>query len=274
MKCRCYINGHALHDEQLPPFAELVPSAAMRRRMSRFLRMGVPTAMAALRRSGGDPAQVDAIITATGFGCLGDSEKFLRTMVEQREELLNPTPFIQSTFNTLGAQIALLCGNRAYNMTYAHRGYSFESALLDAAMLLDEGQAHHLLLGAADEQTPAQHRIMERMGLWRRHADGEGALFLLLSNEAGPRCAGCITEVLFPAGEELRASDDELMRRFEADRVVRPEPMQPDCATGAGRRLAEALPLLNSEVRRIVLCNNYMDMNPTVIVIEWAAQRS
>ena len=125
MKCRCYINGHALHDEQLPPFAELVPSAAMRRRMSRFLRMGVPTAMAALRRSGVDPAQVDAIITATGFGCLGDSEKFLRTMVEQREELLNPTPFIQSTFNTLGAQIALLCGNRAYNMTYAHRGYSF-----------------------------------------------------------------------------------------------------------------------------------------------------
>ena len=80
--------------------------------------------------------------------------------------------------------------------------------------------------------------------------------------------------MLFPAGEELRASDDELMRRFEADRVVRPEPMQPDCATGAGRRLAEALPLLNSEVRRIVLCNNYMDTNPTVIVIEWAAQRS
>lgn len=274
MKICCYINRYALHDRLARPFAELVPAAAMRRRMSRFLRMGVSTAMECLLDSGRTPGEVDAIVTATGFGCLGDSEKFLRNMVEQQEELLNPTPFIQSTFNTLGAQIALLCGNRAYNMTYAHRGYSFESALLDVAMLLREGQAHHALIGAADEQTPAQHRIMERMGLWRNRTDGEGAAFLLLSATPDARCTARIAEVLFPAPETVGASDAELARRFEADLVVRPEAARPSYATDAARRLVETLPLLGESVRRIVLCNNYLEINPTVIVLEWNPEQS
>ena len=50
----------------------------------------------------------DAIITGTGLGCLEDTEKFLTAMVTNKEEFLTPTSFIQSTHNTVSAQIALL----------------------------------------------------------------------------------------------------------------------------------------------------------------------
>lgn len=52
--------------------------------------------------------KVDAIITATGLGCLADTEKFMNALMDNREQMLNPTAFIQSTFNTVGAQLALL----------------------------------------------------------------------------------------------------------------------------------------------------------------------
>ena len=162
MKTRCYINRYATHEMLGDDLKALIPNVALRRRMSRFVRMGVATAMQCLS-SGVSADRIDAIVTATGWGCLADSEKFLRNLLEQDEELLNPTPFIQSTFNTIGAQVALLCSNHSYNMTYVHRGHSFESALLDVVMQFDDATITHALVGAADEQTPSQHRVMERM---------------------------------------------------------------------------------------------------------------
>ena len=157
----------------------LIPDAALRRRMSRLVKSGVSVGMACVQRCS---QPIDAIITATGFGCLDDSEKFLRTLIENDEQLLNPTPFIQSTFNTVGGQIGLLCKNHCYNMTYTHRGRSFESALMDAMLLIQSGEAHCVLLGAFDQNTPSQLKIMERMGLWRHATAGEGAYFFVLSD--------------------------------------------------------------------------------------------
>ena len=76
----------------------------------------------------GDRAAVEAVVTATGLGCIADSEKFLDSLIANEERMLNPTPFIQSTFNTVGAQIALLRGLHCYNTTYANRWTSFENA--------------------------------------------------------------------------------------------------------------------------------------------------
>ena len=142
MKTRCYINRYATHEMLGDDLKALIPNVALRRRMSRFVRMGVATAMQCLS-SGVSADRIDAIVTATGWGCLADSEKFLRNLLEQDEELLNPTPFIQSTFNTIGAQVALLCSNHSYNMTYVHRGHSFESALLDGVMQFDDATITH-----------------------------------------------------------------------------------------------------------------------------------
>ena len=165
-----------------PDYKNYITDANMRRRMSRIVKMGVSAALNCVRNS--DIENPDAIITGTGLGCLADTEKFLNSLIENNEQLLNPTAFIQSTFNTIGAQIALILKNHNYNFTYVHRGFSFESALLDAMMQLNEGTIKNALIGAVDEITPSSAHIMERMGFWRNGAKmGEGAQFFMLSSE-------------------------------------------------------------------------------------------
>ena len=44
----------------------------------------------------------------------------MNALMDNREQMRNPTAFIQSTFNTVGAQLALLLKIHAYNVTYVH----------------------------------------------------------------------------------------------------------------------------------------------------------
>jgi 3-oxoacyl-(acyl-carrier-protein) synthase len=184
-----YINSAASSDGLTRDIKELVPAPDVRRRMSRVLRMGVSTGMEALARLP-EGTQISAIITATRLGCLADSEKFLRNIIEAGDALLNPTPFIQSTFNTVGAQIALLTGNRCYNMTYVHGEESFRSALVDAMIQIDQAGAEHVLVGLFDETTPTLERIKERMRGVRNLPSQDGARFLVVSARPLPGCLG------------------------------------------------------------------------------------
>lgn len=166
------------------------------RRMSRIIRMGVAAATECLREAA--ITKPDAIVTGTAYGCLDDTGSFITKMVEFNEELLTPTAFIQSTHNTIGAQIGLMLQCNNYNNAFVHRGFSFESALMDAIMLLKENAAQHVLVGAIDEITNISHTILSRMGLYKQGAvsnldiieagnkgtiAGEGAAFFLLANE-------------------------------------------------------------------------------------------
>ena len=166
------------------------------RRMSRIIRMGVAAAMECLQEAG--VKVPDAIVTGTAYGCLEDTNSFLSKMVEFKEELLTPTAFIQSTHNTIGAQIGLLLQCNNYNNAFVHRGFSFESALLDGMLLLKEREAANVLIGAIDEITNTSHAILSRMGLYKQEQvsnlelfkartkgtiAGEGAAFFLLANE-------------------------------------------------------------------------------------------
>jgi 3-oxoacyl-[acyl-carrier-protein] synthase II len=162
----------------------------MIRRMSRIVKMGVAAAMTCLKN-----AQVEnpsAIITATAYGCLEDSSSFLRRMIEFDEKLLSPTAFIQSTHNTVGAQIALLLKCHNYNNTIVHRALSFENALTESILLLQEGTGP-VLAGAVDEITDDSHTILSRFGLYRKidnhlgNIDGEGAAFFLLDKDPGEK---------------------------------------------------------------------------------------
>lgn len=164
------------------------------RRMSRIIKMGVAAAMETLQQSG--VGQPDAIITGTAYGCLADTDAFLTRLVEFNEELLSPTAFIQSTHNTVAAQIALQLKCHNYNNTYVHRGSSFEAALLDAFSLLKEGDANNILVGAADEIIDKSHAILRRFDQYKKDGDsktlltayskgtmaGEGAAFFMLTN--------------------------------------------------------------------------------------------
>jgi 3-oxoacyl-[acyl-carrier-protein] synthase II len=179
----------------LPDYKELIDPKLIRR-MSRIIKMGVAAGLACIKEAG--LTAPGAITAGTAYGCMEDTNAFLTKMVQQDEELLTPTAFIQSTHNTISAQIALLLQCHAYNNTFVNGGVSFENALLDAKMLLNEGEADNVLVGGIDEIIPNSHQILKRLGLYRREATsnqhlldrpakgtmaGEGAAFFLLSKE-------------------------------------------------------------------------------------------
>jgi 3-oxoacyl-(acyl-carrier-protein) synthase len=179
-----------------PDYAGWIDPKAIRR-MSRIIRMGVASAGLALKEAGLDVP--DAIITGTAFGCLEDTGIFLTKMIDQQEEALNPTPFIQSTHNTIGSQVALLLKCYGYNQTYSHRAFSFENALLDALMTLDE-QQKTILVGGVDEVTDTSFEIINRFTIYKETpssslrlfdqkssgtVQGEGSAYFLLSGIKG-----------------------------------------------------------------------------------------
>lgn len=162
-----------------PDYTQYV-DAKLIRRMSRIIKMGVAAASEALAHA--NLPSPDAIITGTAYGCLADTDQFLTRLVEFKETLLSPTAFIQSTHNTVAAQIALMLKCHNYNNTYVHKGSSFEAALTDAISLLEEGDAQNVLVGAADEITEKSHAILKRFGLYKQHGESQ---VLMQSNSKG-----------------------------------------------------------------------------------------
>jgi 3-oxoacyl-[acyl-carrier-protein] synthase II len=192
-----WANTHPGHDRLTsiePDYKHLLDAKALRR-MSRIIRMGVATANDCLRQAG--EKEPGAIVTGTAYGCLEDTGLFLQSLIQRKEQALQPAPFIQSTHNTVGAQIALMLQCTRYNNTFVHRGASFENALLDAILLLSEGEAETVLAGAVDEITDTSHSILQRFGLYRHVPAGEGAAFFLLAAQPSPtdqaRLEGMIT---------------------------------------------------------------------------------
>jgi len=179
-----------------PDYKEFIDPKQIRR-MSHVIKMGVAAAKKCLQDAGVEVP--GAIITGTAFGCMEDTVTFLTRIVEQQEDLLPPTAFIQSTHNTVAAQIALMLQCHNYNLTYVHKGISFESALADGLMLMNEGEAENVLVGATEEMVDTSFKVLTRLGLYKRRPisnldlfkerskgtiGGEGAAFFLL--EAKP----------------------------------------------------------------------------------------
>lgn len=161
------------------------------RRMGRAIKMGVAAGNIAIQQA--ELKNVDAIITGTGLGCFEDSERFLLAILNNDEQFLTPTSFIQSTHNTVGSQIALIMKCHDYNFTYVHRGFSFESTLQDALMLFNEGK-ESILVGGIEEHTPNYVSLNRRANkfkkenvvpIWKSTTPGiqmsEGAAFFVLN---------------------------------------------------------------------------------------------
>lgn len=144
-----------------PDYKEYIPVMQLRR-MSKAVRMGVVASKIALQGAGTD--RPDAISVGTAYGCLQDTEAFLGKMIDQEEQMLTPTAFIQSTHNTVAGQIALLAGCNGHNLTYVHRGHSFEHALINAKLHMQQHTGAHMLVGAIEEQTPNSVRALQYAG--------------------------------------------------------------------------------------------------------------
>ena len=209
----CYIASHscicppAVHPDilddsprlaELPDFKQLIPNANLRRRMGHLLRMAVGCGLKAIENV--ETADVAGIVTATGLGFMRDTLDFAGIMLDRNEELLNPAPFMQSTFNTASGYIAQIRSVHSYNTTYVHRSGGFGAALLDSLMLCQSNRGKGVLVGAFDEVTPEVDFLRRRLGCWKNGGSGffpagEGAGFIYLSdNESPVRLCG-----LYPA---------------------------------------------------------------------------
>jgi len=177
------------------------------RRMSRLIKMGITSAKLCLTEAG--IVMPDAIITGTGLGSVEDTEKILNNILNN-EQLLNPTPFIQSTYNTISSQIAINLKCHNYNSTYVHRTFSFESCLLDAMMQIEEKTARDVLVGGIDEMTMNHLKIIRRLRHFKMMPEsnlnllkyespgafaGEGSGYFLLSSEKNEKTYSRISAV-------------------------------------------------------------------------------
>lgn len=166
------------------------------RRMGRIMKMGISSAKMALADAG--ITLPDAIMVGTGLGCLEDTEKFLRIMIDDAEQTAAPTPFISSTHNNVAGAIALQIKCLGYNYTYVHKGFSFVSCLYDAALQIQLNQASHVLVGGIDEMTDTKYHNNGLINNWNTQTPdtlnvfehqslgsiaGEGSAFFVLSKE-------------------------------------------------------------------------------------------
>lgn len=178
-----------------PSYKEFIPPAAIRR-MAKGVKMGIAASTKALEEA--NVEMPDAIITGTGMGCVEDSEKFLQAILDNNEEFLTPTSFIQSTHNTVGGQIALGLQCKGYNFTYVNGAVSFETALLDAKMQVENEEADTVLVGGIDETSKHTLELFKLTNLIKKEEDtpysvlqpntkgivfSEGASFFVLENQ-------------------------------------------------------------------------------------------
>lgn len=178
-----------------PEYKDYISPIAARR-MSKAVKNGIVASAIAMKEA--NLEMPDAIITGTGMGCIEDSDKFLKAIIDNHEEFLTPTSFIQSTHNTVAAQIALGLQCKAYNFTYVNAAVSFESALLDGKLQIEEEEAKTVLIGGIDEMTDYTASLFKLAGFIKKDEEktfgilnsrttgtvfGEGATFFALENE-------------------------------------------------------------------------------------------
>ncbi len=178
-----------------PPYKEFIPPKRLRR-MTKLMRLGLVGVQKVLEQA--PLKHFDGIIVGSGNGNISDTQKFLNAILDNKEQLLVPTSFVQSTPNIVSGSIALMLENKGYNMTYCHHNAAFENSLLDAIMLLQEPDYHHILVGGLDEITEENLEVRSGSNLWNREKTdplsifdhplkgaltGESSAFFILSDE-------------------------------------------------------------------------------------------
>ncbi|MDR1846872.1 MAG: beta-ketoacyl synthase chain length factor [Bacteroidales bacterium] len=164
------------------------------RRLGKILRRALLVSRQTMKET--DIHNPEAIITGTGLGCIENTEFFLKDLVNEGEELLKPTYFMQSTHNTISSLIAIDAKCNGYNTTYSNKGISFECALLDAFLQMNGGKLHSALVGAYDEMTPDYFTLLKRAGYLGKEGlcfAGETSVGMMLVDNS-PQTALCRVE--------------------------------------------------------------------------------
>lgn len=137
-------DAHEYQMKVIEPSYKDIPSGILRR-MGKAVRIAVGTALPIIKQP------LDGIIIGTANGGMEDCIKFLNQIVDYNEGMLTPGNFVQSTANSVAAQLGLMQQNNGYNTTHTHLGWAFENAAIDASMLLKDFPGNNYLLGSVDE---------------------------------------------------------------------------------------------------------------------------
>lgn len=194
------------------------------RRLGRIVRMSLVASIKCLKNN--NIEKPDAILTGTSLGCVQDTAKFLLNL---HKGTINPTSFIHSTHNTVSGQIALFLKCKNYNLTYSHNNISFETALIDASMLLKEHGYNDILLGGVDEITEESFQLLSKTGCIknskidlqntinngsRGYYPGEGVNFFIISNRRSDNTIARIDDVMFISMENDHSNIAEKLYVF------------------------------------------------------------
>lgn len=200
-----------------PSFKDYI-SPIEARRMGKILKRAIATSKEAIKASGLD--SVDAIITGTGYGCIENTEFFLDALSKDGEQMLSPTYFMQSTHNTISSLVAIQTKNHGYNVTYAHKGISFDSALQDAVLQMRLGKINSALIGGHDELTETFYRILKKGGMMGQDDEmcGEAAVSVVLGTKNDDYLCKLVNFKMLhkPTLEKLKA----VAKDFQADYII------------------------------------------------------
>jgi len=144
--------------------ASVVPGLKTRR-LDRLSAWALVTASLALQDAGIDLAQVDrsrvAVVFATGFGCIELTESFYQSAFKNGWAGTDPITFPETLVNSPAGHVALFHNLRGPNITISSKNFAGESALLQAASLLRQGQADLAVVIAGDTLTQTMYEWYE-----------------------------------------------------------------------------------------------------------------
>lgn len=200
-----------LSGARAPAAARAVPPEAlddkalfkgMRRadRLSKFAVMAAVDAWNDSAAAGMDPSRV-GIVLATALGPHVRTFEFLDGILDFGHAAASPTAFSHSVHNAAVSYIAGALQTHGPTLTVTDFHFAFHQALEIAQCWLDEGRCDGVLVGAAEELGEVMLHVCQRMiPAAQGVVPGEGAAFLLLSNQRESNYGTLSLETDVPAG--------------------------------------------------------------------------
>lgn len=139
----------------VPPFrpAAIVPGVKTRR-LDRLSAWGLVASSLAIKDAGIDLTQIDqcrvAVVFATAFGCIDLTEAFYLSAAANGWNGTDPITFPETLASAPASHVAMFHGLRGPNVTVSNKYFAGESAILQAASVLRQGQADLAIVLAGD----------------------------------------------------------------------------------------------------------------------------
>jgi 3-oxoacyl-(acyl-carrier-protein) synthase len=148
--------------------AEVVPGLKTRR-LDRLSVWALVASSLALKDAGIDLNQVDrsrvAVVFATAFGCVELTEAFYLSAAANGWNGTDPITFPETLASAPASHVSMFHGLRGPNITVSNKYFAGESAMIQSASLLRQGQADLAIVLAGDAVSRSMYSWYEEAGL-------------------------------------------------------------------------------------------------------------